>query len=304
MGDVIRLRLEGPNAEPGRIPASDVARLLQGYERALGRAAEARLRRQARTGRRGGAVETATRLIFRGIERGSLVAELELPEVAHGDALALDDDHLGELAAGDLFGLIENPNRASSDEWVVDALVSLGDDVGIGLRYSACTIEWQRSGASVRHATFTAETRDMLANSRDDATRRRARDDRVAGTLIEADFERHTAHVLTSDRSRVTVTFTEGQADEIQTWLRRPGELEGRIEYDQRSGAALAVELRRIVRPVQLQTMVDSENFFRHRSVDELVDEQGVGPVHDVEGLADEGATEEELVAFLDAIDS
>ena len=81
MGEVIRIRLEGSDSEPGRIPVADVARLLQGYERALGRAAEARVRRQARTGRRGGAVEAATRLIFRWIEPGSLMVELELPEV-------------------------------------------------------------------------------------------------------------------------------------------------------------------------------------------------------------------------------
>lgn len=81
MGEVIRIELEGSDAEPGRIPVADVARLLQGYERAIGRAAEARVRRQARTGRQGGAVEAATRLIFRRIERGSLIVELELPEV-------------------------------------------------------------------------------------------------------------------------------------------------------------------------------------------------------------------------------
>jgi hypothetical protein len=303
MGDVIRLTLEGPDAEPGKIPVADVTRLLQGYERALGRAAEARIRRQARTGRRGAAVETATRVIFRAITGGSLVAELELPDVVGEVVLELGDDHLGELAASDLQGLIEDPDRPGVDERVADALATLGDELGIGNRYWALTVELLHNDGSVpRRAQFTEETRQRLDSVLRAAASSRARDDRVVGTLVEADFERHTAHVLTSDQRRVAVTFTEDQADEIQTWLRRPGELEGRIEYDARSGTALTIELRRIVHPVQIQAILESEEFFRHRTVAELAAEHHVSAIHDVDALADKGATQEEMAAFLDAL--
>lgn len=122
------------------------------------------------------------------------------------------------------------------------------------------------------------------------------------GTLVEVDFERHRAHVLTGDQRRVAVVFSEAQADEIQRWLRRQGELEGRIEYDPRSGLALSIDLQRIVRPEQLQALIGSEDFWRHRGVEELVIEQGAHPITDLDELADREATDEELFAFLDAL--
>lgn len=108
MAEMVRLTLEGPDAEPARIPASDVVRLLADFERAVARAAETRMRRQARTGRRGGAVEAATRLVFRRIDRGSLVAELEVPELNEADALELDDGHLGVADVGT--GIVSPPD--------------------------------------------------------------------------------------------------------------------------------------------------------------------------------------------------
>jgi hypothetical protein len=302
MGEVIRIQLDGPDAEPGRIPAADVARLLQGYERALGRAAEARLRRQARTGRRGSAVEASTRLIFRGIERGSLIAEVELPDVVDESALPLDDARLGKLAATDVLEVIEDP-EGGGDPWVVDALATLGDELGIGARYSALTVELRpHDDIPGRRATLSEETRQRLIARRLDVAERDARDARIVGTLIEVDFERHRAQVVTGDRRRVTVVFDEAQADEIQGWLRRQGELEGRIEYDPRSGLATSIDLQRIVRPEQLRALVGSDDFWRHRGVEGLIQEQGVHAISDLDALADTDATDEELLAFLDAL--
>lgn len=253
--------------------------------------------------RRGGAVEAATRLIFRGIEPGSLIVELKLPEVGGAGELALDDAHLGELAAADLVELLADPARPA-DDWVVDALAALGNDLGIGARYSALTIELRGVDDTSRpsRATLTGETRRQLGERRAATAERGARNDRVVGTLVEVDFERHRAHMLTGDHRRVAVAFTEAQADEIQSWLRKQGELEGRIEYDPRSGLALSIDLQRIVRSEQLQALAGSEDFWRHRDVGELVVEQGVHAVSDLDELVDSEATDEELTAFLDAL--
>ena len=96
--------------------------------------------------------------------------------------------------------------------------------------------------------------------------------------------------------------FDEAQADEIQRWLRRQGELEGRIEYDARSGLATSIDLQRIVRPEQLRTLIGAEDFWRHRGVSGLIEEQGVHAIGDLDALADVEATDEELSAFLDAL--
>ena len=304
VGELVRLRLVGPEAEPGRIPAVDVARLLQGYERAVACAAEARMRRRARTGRRGATVEAATRLIFRGTERGSLVAVLELPEVAdNSGTLDLDDAHLGELATGDVLGLLEDPH-VDAAAGVVEALAQLGDELGIGSRYQELIVEVDPGRHVGRgSASFTADTREQLNIRRwlkaaDD----RAQADRVTGTLVEADFEALTAHVRTPDHRRLVVRFTAEQADEIQDALRQPSELEGWVVYDSRTHAVRSVELRRIVRPEQLQALADTEAFWSHRSVDDLAAQQGVGPIHDLEVLVAREATEEELDEFLDAL--
>lgn len=304
VADVVQLTLEGPGAEPGRIPAGDVARLLADFERAVARAAETRVRRKARTGRRGGPVEAATRLVLRRIGTGSLVAELELPELDGADALALEDAHLGVLATRDVLDLIDDPDRPGGDDWTAEALADLGEHLGLGVSYPSLTVEWSPASGPARRVAYGAETRARLSARRQEAAAPAPRDDRVVGTLVEADFERHTARVTTGDRTAVTVSFAEDLADDIHRWLRRPGELEGSIEFDPRSGAALRVELHRIVRPVQLRVVPDDQEFFRRRRVEGLAAEQGVAAIDDLDALADASATKEELDAFLDALGS
>lgn len=172
------------------------------------------------------------------------------------------------------------------------------------MRYPALTIEWRGTRGGRRKATFDGAGRARLAARQEAATAPDAQHDRVVGTLVEADFERHTARVATSEGRPVTVTFAEDLADDIQRWLRRPGELEGRVEYDTRSGAASRVELHRIVRPVQLRVVPGDREFHRVHRVHDLAAEQGVVVVADLDALVDASATEAELKAFLDALGS
>lgn len=171
------------------------------------------------------------------------------------------------------------------------------------MRYPALTIEWRGTRGRRRKATFDGATRARLAARREAATAPDAHHDRVVGTLVEAEFERHTARVSTSEGRAITVTFAEDLADDIQQWLRRPGEMEGRVEYDPRSGAASRVELHRIVRPVQLRVVPDDREFHRRHRFHDLAAEQGVTVVADLDSLVDTSATEAELKAFLDALD-
>ncbi len=125
----------------------------------------------------------------------------------------------------------------------------------------------------------------------------------MVGTLVEADFESHTAHVRTSDNTRVPVAFDEAQADEIQTWLRRQTELQGVVAYDPRTGRITSVELRRLVRPEQLEVLDDGgQAFWRGRTIAELANEQGISEVADPNELFDGETSEDEAAAFLDAI--
>ena len=88
---IIRAHLEGAEAEAGRIAAADVARIIIGLERAIASAAYLVLRRPRRgAGRHAQAIESAARLRFVGIESGSFVEILALPEpsgrsIEHGE---------------------------------------------------------------------------------------------------------------------------------------------------------------------------------------------------------------------------
>jgi hypothetical protein len=96
----LRVRLEGEEAELGRVAASDFARLLLGTQSAIQRAAGHVIGKALReTGRPGKVIEDSTRLRLVAIERGSVVAVLEAPERQAGpDMLDLADRDLGELA--------------------------------------------------------------------------------------------------------------------------------------------------------------------------------------------------------------
>jgi CRISPR/Cas system endoribonuclease Cas6 (RAMP superfamily) len=72
---IVRAQLDGMDAEPGRVAAADVARIILGLERAIARAAYLVLERARRgvTGRHSLAIESAARLRFVGVDRGSFV---------------------------------------------------------------------------------------------------------------------------------------------------------------------------------------------------------------------------------------
>src|SRR5215217_678197 len=81
---VVRVQLEGVNAEPGRVAAADVARIIFGLERAIARAAYLVLGKPRRgpTGRHSQVIESAARLRFIGVEPGSFVEVFALPDTA------------------------------------------------------------------------------------------------------------------------------------------------------------------------------------------------------------------------------
>jgi hypothetical protein len=97
-----RVKLDGEQARLGVVPAADVARLLLLLERAAAQAAAAVLRQpKTTTGRYKGVIEEAVHFRLVGIEEGSIVPVLELPQPARFDpnaTLDLEDVRLGEAA--------------------------------------------------------------------------------------------------------------------------------------------------------------------------------------------------------------
>jgi hypothetical protein len=299
MSTVLRVRLTGAEAELGRVAAGDVARMLLGVERAVARAAGHLIGRQVKaTGRRGRTIEESTRFRLVGIEGGSVVGVLELPAEAPEDRLDVDVASLGDLAVDAALATAAGEETEHVD--VADAFVRLSDDLGVGTRFDALTIEEERPGER-RTVTLDRPARERLWELV--ASAPRSRDDSLVGVLVEADFERHTARLRTVAGQGITVRFEPDLADTIHEVLRRQTEIVGEVTYDPKTMEARSVNLREIVRSEQLTMGLEESEFWTARSIADIAAERGVGPVDDVEVLRDHEASDEEVDRVLAALD-
>lgn len=297
MAKVVRVRLTGADVELGRVAASDVAKLLLGAERVLRFSASSILAKPHTTGRWGRVIEQVTCLRLVAINPGSVEGVLELPDLEVDDyVLDLDASHLGEdaldLALRTVRGEATDPSAAA-------ALVRWADDVGVGARVQALHVDVE--GAGGVPAVIDAATHQRL---REVASGERARrSDTVVGTLVEADFERHTAWLRTADEKTVGVTFDDDLADDIQEALRRTAELVGEVVYDPRTEAAQSVSLRRISHGEQLALAMETGDFWVDVPFEQQRRQQDVGPAREIDALSDADLSDEEAGAFLAAVD-
>jgi len=298
-GRRIRAGLTGPNAELGKVAAADVARFLLGLERAAARAAMAILGKGSTTGRRGLAIESAVRLRLRSLSSGSIVAELEIPELETDDnGLNLEIQSLGEQAILKTLETARGEQGANPD--VANALLMLVNELAVGERYETAWLEpLEPRGPRV----VIDREKSIQLRALAEARVSERREDRVVGTLVEADFEKHTARLRTPDGKAMVVRFDDGLADDIQVALRRPAELEGRVSFDPKTSVATSVELRQVMRADQLVLGMNSDLYWRNLTVEQLRLERGVEPVRDLSLLRDDSATAAEVDAFMAAIE-
>lgn len=296
---VVRVRLTGDDAELGKITAIDVARLLQGFERAVARAAAGIAgRRPGQTGRRGKAVETATRFLLEGIEQGSVTAVLELPPVTERpDGLGVEDVALGDAALQETLDVLEY-GVANPD--VAEALAFMAEELDIGGRFKAVGVQLFDGGTPGRSSVLDRGKRQSLRQLAD--SRHSERPDALYGILFEANFEKRTAQLRLPTGQSVTVSFNDELADAVKEALRERAHVEGVVAYNVESAEALSIELRSVRRAEQQELGLIGGEFWRERSLEELAAEQGVEPLADPDELRDDEATDEEVAAFLEAL--
>lgn len=296
----IRARLEGPDAEPGRVAAADVARIILGLERAIARAAYLVLGRPRRstTGRHSQAVESAARLRFIGSEPGSFVGLLGLPDTADpsDEELPISVADLSSLAFGRLLDIITSEGE-EADGQLAAAVAQMASELGIGDRNTSITLTDSTSliCGQPRRAKIDAVVRARM--QRISERRADVRDETLVGVLFEADFEGNTAKLRLASGGVVTVSFETDLADEIQEALRSQTGIEGLVHYDGRTTQARTVELRAVVRNIQLELNADS--FWQPLSFETLKSEQNTAGVVDPDDLAIGDLTDDERVAFL-----
>lgn len=303
MGAEFEARLEGADAELGRVAAADVGRLLVGIERAVQVAAAVAVQKRPKpTGRRVKAAEDAAKIRLKSINRGSVASVLELPDVPLDEgALGLELQHLGEQALDQIMDMVAGDREP--DPAVTRSLEQLVDDVGIGRRYDGIRI--RRLGShDAKEALVTAAAVTRMRESQPEAAD--VRDETLVGELVEADFEKRTARLKTQLGEDVVVTFDESLAGDIH-WALPPGHepgrpirFQGHVTYDARTSAARSVTVRSIEAGEQLAMPV-TDVFWWRPTVDDLAHEQGVRPV-DSRSLFNDTIDDDEAAALLSAL--
>jgi len=305
MDRIIRAALEGDEAEPGRVAAADVARLVLGLQTTLRRAAFSILGRFPRAitgGRYEAAIEDATRLKFVAVEPGSFVSVLALPEVADGDnTLAVDVSlqDLGYRSFHRLLDVLDLSTGTAVEPTLASAVAQLAEDVNVGGRTSRIRLESMAHADRLeRRGVIDRDTRRRMQDIA--ASPRQQKSDMLYGRLMEADFERHTARLRLGTGEAVVVTFGEDLADDIQRVLREPNMFSGEVSYDASSGQATRVLVRAVAPPAP-QLAIPVEQFREHRTVAELAEEQGIHAPQNLAALRSREIDDGELAAFVAA---
>lgn len=295
------MELAGDDAKLGQVAASDVARLLIGVERALWRAASVIVGRPKLTaGRYEQVVERAVRLKLQGIEEGSVVPVLEIPDAPpESDELPIHAKSLGEAALDKLVSAADP--QSHPHPVVATALLDLADTLRLGERYEAVTFESNGTWPH-RRVRVDGEVRQRLRAYVDSAPPVPTRPDALVGVLVEADFERRTARLRTATEPAVQVSFDDDLADEIHLALRQQASFRGEVVFDPETNVAKSVSLRKIERGEQLVLGLDAEEFWRARTFEDLAHLQGGGQPADPDALHDADATDEERDAFMAAL--
>ncbi len=299
----LRVALTGAQADLGRVPAADVARLILLVQQATARAASVVLGRpKTTTGRYQDVIERAARFALRSIETGSVVPVLELPEPPEpgDDAFDLEAATLSETA---VTALIAAANEPDPHPLIARALFELADGMYLGDRYETVTLSAvDADGHTRRSVRLDGEARVRLRGLVEASAVPATRSDALTGVLVEADFERHTARLRTPTEPAVQVGFGDELADDIQAALRQPATLRGEVIYDPHTHVARSVNLSVVERGEQLVFGVDPGTFWLERSFEDLAREQGAGRPIDPDALFDSDATEEERESVMAAI--
>lgn len=304
MASRLQLRLTGDNARLGELYASDVARLIDGVERAIGRAAAQLLGRAPGTpGRLPKAAADAARLRLADIREGSVVLQFEppaapsIPETSEHEPLDLGDSDLGESAVRVVIDVLSGSETGFTE--AAAALSQLAEDLDIGERYDA--LAFSQPGEVPHEAVLDRSARDRLSAV---AQRRTRHEDGgiLVGTLYEADFEKSSAHLRTPVGSSVTVHFSDDHAQAIKEALRESSRLQGRVTYNMATSAVVSVDMTDIALTEQL-VMPSIGDFWATKSLEELAEAQGVGVVESIKTLRDSTVSEEEADAFIAALE-
>ena len=133
-----------------------------------------------------------------GVEAGSVVPVLEIPDVAlpEDETLGLNVASLGESALTELLGAADPETQPHPI--VAKALLELSDNLHVGERYEAVTFDECKNEGRHRVVRVDGGVRRRLRRYVDSAPPIPTRPDALVGVLVEADFEKRSARLRTA----------------------------------------------------------------------------------------------------------
>ncbi len=275
-----RMVLEG-GAKLGDVPASDIARFIDGVVRTIAKAAGHAVGREVRqTGRWQGAVAAASEVRLVAIRPGSIeFVFAPAPQEVGPQTLGLDVETLSERALAIAVSAAGDDSARYRD--VARSWVKTADALGIGARYQRVRILSDRKQLAVIDGPSLDVLREVAGGRPREAVAM------LQGRLYEANFDARTATLRTPTGEVVQVQYGQEHADDIYRVLRGPANLRGDVSYDPVSSRALRVRVTQIESPRQMHL----GEFWQEHSLPGVIREQHLTPIQDPQTLVIPGLT-------------
>jgi hypothetical protein len=308
---VFSLTVEADDMEPGKIAVRDLARLSELVQRGLERTARVLSGQPGSSpGRLPRTIDDATRLVFTGIDRGSAVLQLELPEPADAGAPS-PEGTLFEPPARDLGframdtfvrglrGIELAPDAATvPDGWdssvmeVARELADLAEERDFSLTFDA-----RPPNLAASIARITPQSAPSLRHRRSVVRRRRS----ARGLLVAVDLGTGRVDVQEAAGGRVSCHYEEALETVVKQHLGAVVIASGEEDFDEVLGKHGRLELESLQGASEQMGVEDT--FWLNPSATEQAAQQDVGPIVSIEELAAPDLfTDEDIDAFLAAI--
>lgn len=300
---LLKLRVQGPGIRAGAIPVPYLIRICQAAQEAVNRQAEAMRGGQSlRPGPKSAVVYQECTLELTGIEKGSAVLPfvlakpqqpLPLPEVT---TFGRDVVRQVTTAVKSLGSAKVSPD-IHFEPGLLDSLRGMGEV----LNKDVTKIDWIVPGNGKRalKATFDKRVNErVMKRIKSPSTRPHT----VEGVLEMADFKEqdHKCRVHPLVGQPIVCTFRPEQEQEVYEALRKPVRIEGTATVNPNSGKVESVAIGKI--GITEQLLIGAKEFFAGRSLEQLAEAQGVGPMANPKVLAGGWPEEEDIDAFLEDV--
>jgi hypothetical protein len=304
---ILRLKVKGPHIKPGRIPIPELLVICEQAQTAVNRQAEVlRGKRGLRPGPTATLVKDECTLELFSIGRGSAVMRFvrSEPKPDSQATLDLEIEKLGEAAVREVVVALRSANRKTPvvmDVGVRRAFQEMGKLLGNGVT----RVEWTVPGVRGQRPSVTAVLDDAVRTRIDEAAEdSSSKPVSVDGRLEMADFKLGDLKCIihTPDGQRVSCSFASDIEDDVYQALRHIARVTGTATINPKTKRTDHIVISSVKRLDPFLGQV--EGFLTPLNLEQLTSAQGVDPAFDLRTLTDAWPEDEDVNAFLAAIEN